>query len=219
MNGNISDKQTSFLLDSGAAISVVHRKLLPSHISISGPTTAAVSATGAPMDIAGRATLSVSLGTFTVTHEFTVVLHLTVDCLLGADFLKRYRAIVDCGNSILYLTNRDDQYNIPVTQGTQQQVSSASPITDTASTVTEDFTICAPSNISIPGRSVQFITGKLNSPCNATSGLVDPFTRSPTHICVSRSLSSLANDSVASDEHQSNPSNHLQRYKTGYNGA
>ena len=84
VNGNISNQQTSFLLDSGATISVVHHKLLPSHISISGPTTAAVSATGAPLDIAGRATLSVSLGTFTVTHEFTVVRHLTVDCLLGA---------------------------------------------------------------------------------------------------------------------------------------
>ena len=195
MNGNISNQQIYFLLDSGAAISVVHHKLLPSHISISGPTTAAVSATGAPLDIADRATLSVSLGTFTVTHEFTVVRHLTVDCLLGADFLKRYRAIVDCGNSVLYLTNRDDQYTIPVTQGTRQQVSSASPITDTASSVTEEFTICAPSNISIPGRSVQFITGKLNAPCNATSGLVDPLTRSPTHICVARSLSSLANGS------------------------
>ena len=64
VNGNISNQQTSFLLDSGAAISVVHHKLLPNHISISGPTTAAVSATGAPLDMAGRATLSVSLGTF-----------------------------------------------------------------------------------------------------------------------------------------------------------
>ena len=84
VNGNISNKQTDFLLDSGAAISVVHHKLIPSHTSISGPTTAAVSATGAPLDVAGRATLPVSLGNFTVTHEFTVVCHLTVDCLLGA---------------------------------------------------------------------------------------------------------------------------------------
>ena len=194
VNGNISNQETSFLLDSGAAISVVHHKLLPSHIIISSPTTTAISATGAPLDIAGRATLSVSLDAFTVTHEFTVVRHLTVDCLLGADFLKRYRAIVDCGNSVLHLTNRDHQYTIPVTQGIQQ-VSSANPIDDTTNTVTEDFTISASSNISIPGRSVQFITGKLNAPCNATSGLVDPLTRSPMHICVARSLSPLANGS------------------------
>ena len=51
VDGNIFNQQTSFLLDSGAAISVVHHKLLPSYITISGPITAAVSATGAPLDI------------------------------------------------------------------------------------------------------------------------------------------------------------------------
>ena len=88
--------------------------MLPSHTSISGSATAAVSTTGAPLDIAGQATLTVSLGMFTVTHEFIVVRHLTVDCLLGADFLKRYKAVIDCGNSALYFTNRNHQYTIPV---------------------------------------------------------------------------------------------------------
>ena len=124
-----------------------------------------------------------------------MVRHLTVDCLLGADFLKRYRAIVDCGNSVLHLINRDHQYTISVTHATRQQVSSASPTTDAASTITEDFTVCAPSNISIPGQSVKFITGKLSTPCHAYSGLVDPLSRSPMHICVARSLSPLANGS------------------------
>ena len=189
VSGNISNQQTDFLLDSGAAISVVHHKLLPSHINISGPTTRAVSATGAPLDISGRATLPVSLGTFTVTHEFTVVRHLTVDCLLGADFLMRYKAIVDCGNSVLHLTNREHQYTIPITQGahTFQEV----PLT---STIANDFTVSAPTDITIPGRTVQFIIGKLNAPCSATSALVDPLPRSPTHICVARSLSPLTND-------------------------
>ena len=59
VNGNISNRQTDFLLDTGAAISVVHHILIPNHISISGPTTTAVSATGVPLDIAGRATLPV----------------------------------------------------------------------------------------------------------------------------------------------------------------
>jgi len=55
-----------------------------------------------------------------------VVCNLTVDCLLDTFS----RGIVDCGNSVLYLTNRDHQYTIPVTQGTRQQVPSASHITD-----------------------------------------------------------------------------------------
>ena len=48
----------------------------------------------------------------------------------------------------------------------------------------------APTNITIPGRTVQFLAGKLNTPCNATSALVDPLARSPTH---ARSLSPLIN--------------------------
>ena len=101
--------------------------------------------------------------------------------MLGADFLKRYKAIVDCGNSVLYLTNKEHQYTIPVTQGTSsvQQVPSTN-------TIAHDFTVVA------PGRTV-FVAGKLNTPCNATSALVDPLARSPTYICVARSLSPLIN--------------------------
>jgi len=39
---------------------------------------------------------------------------------------------------------------------------------------------------------VQCITGKLNAPCNAPTELVDPLTQSPTHTCVARPLSPLA---------------------------
>ena len=88
----------------------------------------------------------------------------------------------------LYLTNRNHQYTIPITQGTYklQDVPPNSIILDAASVTADDFTICAPSNLSIPGRTVQFITGKLNVPCDTTSALVDLSTQSPTHICVAR---------------------------------
>ena len=76
----------------------------------------------------------------------------------------------------------------------QQQVTSTSLLNDPSNS-TNNFTISVPSNISIPGLSVQFLTGKPNAPCNATSGLVDPLTQSPKHICVARSLSPFANGS------------------------
>ena len=104
----------------------------------------------------------------------------------------KYKAIVDFGCSVLYLTNKDTQYTIPVIQGMQQQVPSTSLLND-ASSISNNLTISAPSNISIPVRSVQFITGKLNAPCNVISGLVDPLMRSLAHICVACSLSPLAN--------------------------
>ena len=61
--------------------------------------------------------------------------------------------------------------------------------------LTENFTICAQSNIFITGRSVQFITRKLNTFCNVTRGLLDPLTHSPTHICVAWSLNPVVNGS------------------------
>ena len=42
---------------------------------------------------------------------------------------------------------------------------------------------------------MKLITGKLDTPCHANSGLVDLLTQSPMHICVARSLSPLANGS------------------------
>ena len=94
-----------------------------------------------------------------------------------------------------FLTKRNYQCTIPITQGTYklQDVPPTSIISDAASVTTDDLTICAPSNLSIPGRTVEFITGKLNVPCDATSALVDPSTQSLMHIGVARSMSPLSN--------------------------
>ena len=117
IHGNIGEKPTDFLFDSGAVISVIYCKLLPDNVNVTDTTILAISANGAPLDITGQAILSVTLGALTVTQEFTVVCHLTVDYLLGADFLKKHKAIVDCGSSVLHLTSREAQYTIPITLG------------------------------------------------------------------------------------------------------
>ena len=70
-------------------------------------TSTAVSANGASLDVTGKVILTVTLGPLNVIQEFTVVHHLTMDCLLGADFLKNtILYIVDCGNIMFYLTNK-----------------------------------------------------------------------------------------------------------------
>ena len=53
-------------------------------------------ANGTPLDVVGRAKIAVSLGSFCTKEEFTVIHNLTVDCLLGADFLKEHGAVMDC---------------------------------------------------------------------------------------------------------------------------
>ena len=186
IHGSVDNRPMDFLLDSGAAISVIHHKTLPDHINITNATIAAVSANGAPLDVAGKVILTVTLGSLSFTQEFTVVHHLTMDCLLGTDFLKKHNSIVDCGNSMLYLTNNQLEYTIPINLGkhSRQQPTPAG----------DDFTVESPTNITIPGRTVQFIMEKLSSTCgNVTSVLVEPSTKLPTHMCLARSLSPLTN--------------------------
>ena len=82
---NINQKPVDFLLDSGAAISVIHHAALPGDTNITGATTTAVSANGALLDITGQVTLSVTLGPLSVTHK--------LDCLLGTDFYNNTKLL------------------------------------------------------------------------------------------------------------------------------
>ena len=61
-------------------------------------------------------------------------------------------------------------------------------------TTTSDLTVESPANITIPGHTVQLITGKLCSTCeDVTAVLVEPSTKFPTHMCLARSLGPLTN--------------------------
>ena len=190
VKGSINNKQTEFLLDSGAAISVIHQRMLPTDMEIRSAATTAVGATGTPLVIKGHVMLSVLLGQLTVMHKFTVVQDLTVSCLLGADFLRRYNAIVDCGNCLLHLSYRQQQHTIPISQETNsvQQLTPVSPRVD------DDMTVIAPVNIIVPGRTVQLILGQINpSDYIDSSVLVEPSSKLPSHLCLARSLSPLLN--------------------------
>ena len=49
-----------------------------------------------PLDVVRTAKIRVSLGSFTTEVEFTVIGSLTVDSLLGMDFLNEHSAVMDC---------------------------------------------------------------------------------------------------------------------------
>ena len=87
---------TKVLLDTGATVSVAqckfwqeiyHWKLIES--------PGAVGANGMPLDVVKRAKFAVSLGSFSTGKEFTIIHNLTVDCLLGVNFLKKHGAVMD----------------------------------------------------------------------------------------------------------------------------
>ena len=50
----------------------------------------------------------VDLETIKVHHDFVVARKLTVECLLGMDFLSQHGAVIDCSNCKLTLAVRDE---------------------------------------------------------------------------------------------------------------
>ena len=73
MIGTINESKTKFLIDSGAAVSVIHLKQVPgSSLIKETPHVQTVGVNGAPLDIVGQTTLVVGLGTFQAEQEFVV---------------------------------------------------------------------------------------------------------------------------------------------------
>ena len=140
----------------------------------------AVGANGTPLDVVGKVNIGVSLGSYSVEEEFTVIRNLTVDCLLGADFLKEHCAVMDCRSGTLSI-GKERQYRIPMF--TDQQPQSQSDSTSIA--------ITAPVDMIIPGRTVQLIQAELEEEtCNFNEALVEPdIARAlPKSLCTARSL-------------------------------
>ena len=166
------------LLDTGAAVSVARYEFLPKEYRQKlTESPGAVGANGMPLDVVGRAKIAVSLGSFCTEEEFTVIRNLTVDCLLGADFLKEHGAVMDCQSSTLSI-GKDPRCQVPMFMGHRQ------PQLDSVA-------IIAPVDMEIPGRTVQLIQGELKDEHSGFSeALVEPMSGTPpTNFCIARTLS------------------------------
>ena len=60
-----------------------------------------VGANGLPLDVLGSVSLEVNLDSISASHVFIVAMKLTVDCLLGIDFLSKHGAVLDCARNTL----------------------------------------------------------------------------------------------------------------------
>ena len=123
--------------------------------------------------------VTITLGDFIIDHKFVAVRNLTVDCLLGADFMKHHAAILDCDHNTLSLGG-EPKVTIPLALKHQPVLCKASRAV---------HLVRSSQDLEIPSRSVQLIVGTTNSPsANATVMLVDTL---PHQLHVARSLSSL----------------------------
>ena len=167
---------TKILLDTGAAVSVqdmISYKRSTSQKLVE--STGAVGASGMPLDVVGKVKMAVSLGLFSTEEEFTVIRNLTVDCLLGADFLKEHGAVMDCQTSTLSI-GKKSRYHVPMFMAQQQ-------------TKCDGVAVTAPVDMEIPGRTIQLIHGELQGEYDVCEALVEPASVAPpTNLCIARTL-------------------------------
>ncbi|UYV64788.1 K02A2.6-like [Cordylochernes scorpioides] len=120
LKGNINGLETTILIDSGADYSVVSekfRRLLRTPFFVeSGPVVKV--ANGKLVKTLGKCSLKVLINDLTTTFEFIVIPDCSHDIILGWDFFKATRAVIDCGHQELYLEEtlpiNDDQINLDV---------------------------------------------------------------------------------------------------------
>ena len=143
------------------------------------------------MDVIGHTQLAVSLGTIQAQYQITVVQHLTVNCLLDADFLQDFGVLLDCRSHTLTL-GIEIHHCISIALG-KDSFSTHSDVQAPSS-----YAIRSPDDLTIPGRTVQLITGKIEGQLTGiASVLVEPLDKifRSVHLGVVCCLSTLNNDS------------------------
>ena len=85
---------------------MVHCDVVPEHScqKLINAASKAVGVNSLPLDVIRQVTVPVS-GVYETVQEFLTVKNLTVDCLLGADFLKKHKPVVYCGRKTLCLNS------------------------------------------------------------------------------------------------------------------
>ena len=160
----------NILIDSGASVSVIRQDSLPGRTTITPQSCDTIVANGLQMSLVGQTELMVSLqGGFSVPHNFHVAKELSVECLLGSDFLQRHAAVINYAEQTMTLGS-NMKYIVPLGTGT--------------STV-QIMSIRNSRTLTIPPRSIQILSAELDGCPDSEMGLVEPV-HNRAHIITAR---------------------------------
>ena len=180
-----------FLLDSGAAVSVVRYGALEDRYrqQMTSPNTpTAIAANGAPLELVGQTTIPISIGKFNTSHLFTVALNVTVDCILGIDFLMQHGAVIDCKQKCVMM----DGITLPFLGPTS--------IDDNPEFNLKDNCVKAHKTVVIPGRAIQAIEVALPPAVSSLATqevLIDQQSASiPRHLLFPRTLNKVTSEGI-----------------------
>ena len=181
VRGFMGDSPVEFLIDSGAAVSVVRYETIPHSMVIANSASSAVGANGDSLDVIGCIELTVVLDTLNVKHSFIVVKRLTVECILGIDFLSKYGAVIDCANDMVSFGSR---------------VHAADP-TPQIGNATANVVIVE-ETARIPSRSSCIVSATVQNgdALSGRVGVLEPHDNIPSSLLVARSLNTVSKANV-----------------------
>ena len=109
LTGELAGKPMEMMLDSGSAVSLVLKeeadKLQDKLTNITIPQVRLITASGEPLQIAGRVQASVKICQLNVIHQFLVVDKLVTPVILGLDFLQQHNLILNFASRPVTINN------------------------------------------------------------------------------------------------------------------
>ena len=180
------------LIDSGATISLIKHDLLCTNKWLKSVYQSCVLARGAnglPLETKGRTELPIKLGDLNVGHTFVVANNLSIDCILGADFLCKHGAVLDCSEKSLQLRTPSGCCSIPLDKPESSVV------------YDKVFTVVVAQDVQIEGRHIKCITASLQGNGQhwdypVQEGLLEPLEGKsiPNHVMCARAVCSIDDD-------------------------
>ena len=102
VNGRVKRRPARMLIDSGSAVSILCQDIWRTCITAAGceldsAVPSVVAANGGALNILGRTEIAIEVTGLKVNFPFLVAEKLTQECVLGADFLKQHKCVIDLG--------------------------------------------------------------------------------------------------------------------------
>lgn len=123
VNGFVNNQPAQFVLDTGAAVTLLQRSIwdqMKQNEAVLEPWTGQrlIGVEGTPLQVCGTIQVELKLGEKIFQTRVVVVDGLTVDVILGLDFLETHSCTVDIGRKTLHFTNRGTSVILHGSQGT-----------------------------------------------------------------------------------------------------
>lgn len=108
VEGTLNNQTCSFTVDTGASWTIVRPELLKRTVTWKGhfPTCRLQTATGQPVSVLGGTDVEINIGDRAYTQS-VLIANITDDCILGLDFLKNQRCVLDIAKGVLRFPDQE----------------------------------------------------------------------------------------------------------------